>query len=227
MKSEVDMDKQNREYYKSAFHEVHAPEALAGKVRDMTEKTWKKEEKRGYSAAKRMAVTAATLALVLAGSNGLVYAATGSTWMGGIFSDITNFTGAVVGTEYVQATEEVSISITEAVIEEGDVLLTLDMDFLYKDKAPYKYLEQVSVTDVIIVDVGGREIPVQVAADCEESPSCAITTEGGSSIQLRISDPMMKKAGNYTMRLESFWGMSKADAPVEIKGSWSCGFTVE
>ncbi len=226
MKTEAITDKRNREYYQATFHEVHAPEALAGKVMNMADINVKENKKSMNGFTKRLAVAAAALALVLVSSNGLVYAATGSTWVGGIFRDITNFTGAVVGTEYVQATEEVSISIPEAVIEDGDALLTLDMDFLCKDKAPYKYLEKVSVTDVTIVDAEGNEIPVELAADCEEAPSCAIT-EGGSSMQLRISNIMLQRDGNYTLRIESFWGMSKADAPVEIKGSWSCGFTVK
>ncbi len=68
----------NKAYYQETFQEVHAPEALAGKVRNMTKETGKKI---GMSVGKKLAAAAAIAAVLFAGSNGVAYAMTGSTWL--------------------------------------------------------------------------------------------------------------------------------------------------
>lgn len=63
--------------YKATFTEIHAPEALARKVKNMT----KSNKNPKVSFMKRFAVAAAAFAVLFAGSNGVAYAATGNTWI--------------------------------------------------------------------------------------------------------------------------------------------------
>lgn len=74
----MNQDGKNRAYFQETFQEVHAPEALAGKVRNMTKTEAKKL---GLSVVKKLAVAAAIAAVLFAGSNVVAYATTGSTWL--------------------------------------------------------------------------------------------------------------------------------------------------
>ena len=71
-------DKKNRAYFQETFQELHAPDALCRKVKNMTKMEAKKI---GMSVAKKLAVAAAIAAVLFAGSNGVAYAMTGSTWL--------------------------------------------------------------------------------------------------------------------------------------------------
>lgn len=64
--------------YKDTFSDIHAPEALARKVKNMSKV---EKSKAGMSLVKKLAVSAAAVAILFAGSNGVAYAATGSTWI--------------------------------------------------------------------------------------------------------------------------------------------------
>lgn len=71
----------NREFYKETMDEVHIPEAVLRKVRNMKmeQKMMKKRETLRYAAS-----VLAVLAICFAASNGICYAATGNTWVGKI-----------------------------------------------------------------------------------------------------------------------------------------------
>ena len=69
-------DLKNRERYQAAFNEVHAPEALARKVKNMSE-----TKKNKSVPLKKISAAAAAIAVVFVGSNAITYAATGSTWV--------------------------------------------------------------------------------------------------------------------------------------------------
>ena len=71
----MNQDEKNKAYFQETFQEVHAPEGLYGKVRNMTKTEAKKT---GMSVVKKLAVAAAIAAVVFAGSNGVAYATTGS-----------------------------------------------------------------------------------------------------------------------------------------------------
>ena len=68
----------NREYVRGAYDEIHAPDALFGKVMDMKNKEVKKFDKRNVL---KYAAAFAAIAVAFAGSNGICYAATGETWV--------------------------------------------------------------------------------------------------------------------------------------------------
>ena len=68
----------NRDYVRGAYDEIHAPDALFGKVMDMKNKEVKKFDKRNVF---KYAAAFAAFAVAFAGSNGICYAATGETWV--------------------------------------------------------------------------------------------------------------------------------------------------
>ena len=67
-----------KEYVQSTYDELHATEGLRRKVMNMTER---KAKKTGMSVGKKLAMAAAIAAVLFAGSNGVAYAMTGSTWV--------------------------------------------------------------------------------------------------------------------------------------------------
>ena len=62
---------------KNVYDEIHAPEALLGKVMEM-----KKDEFKGRRMVKYIAAAVLALAITVVASNGICYAATGETWIG-------------------------------------------------------------------------------------------------------------------------------------------------
>lgn len=95
----------NREFYKETMDEVHIPEAVLGKVRNMKmeQKMIKKRETLRYAVS-----VLSVLAICFAASNGICYAVTGNTWVGKI-------------TMYVNG-EKVEKDITLYKDENGDVI---------------------------------------------------------------------------------------------------------
>ena len=68
-----------KEKIRQVYDEIHAPEALLGKVMEM-----KKDEFKGRTAVKYIAAAVLALVITVVASNGICYAATGETWIGKI-----------------------------------------------------------------------------------------------------------------------------------------------
>ncbi len=64
-------------YIQDGFREIHAPEDLRRKVMNMNER----KEKKSFAWVKKLAVAAAVVLTVFAGSNCVAYAMTGNTWV--------------------------------------------------------------------------------------------------------------------------------------------------
>lgn len=94
----MNREKQNKTYYKETFREVHAPQALAERVKNMSE--LKCKNKTGV-VAKRLAVAAVAAVVLFAGTNVVAYATTGSTWIETLVDTIKLY-----GVEYDVAFEE-------------------------------------------------------------------------------------------------------------------------
>ena len=122
-------DENIRQQFHRVFDQVHAPEALTEAVMNNTTKTKKTVTRR------RLAAAALALVLIFAGSNGVVYAATGNTWVAGMFSDVTNWTGAVVGTKYAAAEGEIAIAY-----EDGSLQLCISDP----EALPFRELDELS-----------------------------------------------------------------------------------
>ena len=74
-----------KNYVQSTYEELHAPDGLRRKVLNMSEM---KEKRSRMSVMKKVAVAAALAAVLFAGSNGVAYAMTGSTWVENVIAQI-------------------------------------------------------------------------------------------------------------------------------------------
>ena len=129
----------------------------------------------------------------------------------GAFKDVTNWTGAVVGTEYVQATDEIEVS---TVAEQG--VLTITATFLAPDTAPYCEQETFSVGSYQIADASGNVI---------------VDGEGDDFVEIVNGKAVMTVSlggidnGDYKLLISSFVGAKKADQPLKVSGDWICEFS--
>lgn len=71
----------NRELFKETFEEIPVPEGLAEKVGSITVGNTKRQRTVMGSVLRKVAIVAAILVALFAGSNGIAYAMTGETWV--------------------------------------------------------------------------------------------------------------------------------------------------
>lgn len=103
----------NRESVKRLYDEIHAPDALFGKVMEMDKKQSKVRNIVKYAMG-----TAAALALAFVTSNGICYAATGQTW---VSKAIVYINGEATEQELEWHQEgDLLYSTIEVPVEEGD-----------------------------------------------------------------------------------------------------------
>lgn len=77
---EMNTENQNRAFFQDTFCEVHASKSLSERVKNME----KLKKKKPAATAKWLAAAATMAVVLLAGSNGITYAMTGSTWVEGM-----------------------------------------------------------------------------------------------------------------------------------------------
>jgi len=143
----------------------------------------------------------------------------------GFFNDVIGFGGAVVGTEYLQATDEIQIDILEPELENETILLPIEVTLQNKDAIPFKYIEQVTLGKYKILDESGKVI-LSEKNKKENAPTGTIID---GKIQMDLQIMMEKISGEnnrYILKIDSLYGSSKADAPLEIKGNWECEFEI-
>lgn len=119
----------NRDYVRGAYDEIHAPDALFGKVMNM-----KKKENNMRNVLKYAAAAFGVFAITFAASNGICYAATGETWVGKAIvyingekqeKDITwtQDGDTLVGEVEIAAEEGVVYEVVEVPDENGDIVV--------------------------------------------------------------------------------------------------------
>ena len=142
----------------------------------------------------------------------LCMAAAGAAGHFGMFRDITDWTGAVTGTEYVQATNDIQLSAS-ATGDELSVTVTL----LTPDAVPYSELDTMGIGSYKIADLNGKVIVKGESFDFFH------IVDGKVNISIPLSGI---EAGHYTLVVDSFLGAKKADQDLRIIGSWACEFTI-
>lgn len=157
---------------------------------------------------KKPAVSVASLALCLFFTGVTVLAASGQ--LKGFFKDITNWTGAVTGTTYEQATDEIGINVV-SVTDELTVLATM----VNPEVAPYRYFEEFGVQSFVVKDMSGKVVLKGSATTMTE------ISNGQASMKLPLEN---LPAGKYTLVIDAFVGSRKADQPLVIHGRWECEF---
>lgn len=129
----------------------------------------------------------------------------------GFFRDITDNRGAIVGTAYEAAADEI---LLEAAVDGEN--LTVMVDFADPAKAPYVFSELLSIAEYRIVDTDGST----VAAG--RSDEAAAVSEGHAEITVYAGE---LESGSYRLIVTTFTSEKKADQPLNIFGVWECGFT--
>ena len=126
----------------------------------------------------------------------------------GFFSDVKNWRGAITGTEYNNATNEIEFDVASS---QNAVVLTASL--LYAESAPYKYLEELSF-EYIITDYDGKVVAEGTTAPVAISECLTEATIPVESL----------KRGAYSIEIKKLIGSSKADADLPISGDWKIDF---
>ena len=156
---------------------------------------------------KQLPMTAAlVLGICITGVTAL--AATGK--LEGFFKDIKNWNGAIVGTSYEQATEEIAVSIEEAG-EELSVLVTI----INPENPPYSESELFGIGSYRIEDMSGNAIIK------ESSNEERVMFDNQMSFKIPL---VQISSGKYKLVIEQFISEKKADQPLVISGFWECEF---
>ena len=128
----------------------------------------------------------------------------------GHFKDITNWQGAVVGTSYEQATDEIGVNVTVNG-DELTVLATLADPQVF----PYRETEKLGIATYQIVEANGKVVKEGAAESTE-----VVNGQAAVTIQLDEID-----SGSYKLIVTAFVSEKKADQPLNINGIWECAFT--
>lgn len=156
----------------------------------------------------KMMAVAASLVLCLCVTSVTALAVTGK--LEGFFKDITRWDGAIIGTSYEQATDEVEINIIDASDE-----FTVEVKLLKPENPPYISFEMLGVAKYEIVDEDGRVMR-------EGNASEMVRIEGGKAyVKLPLETDTK---GEYKLKITELIGSSKADQPLLVNGTWECIF---
>lgn len=159
--------------------------------------------------SKKFLTVAASLVLALSVTGVTTLAATGK--LEGFFKDIVRWDGAVIGTSYEQATDEVELNIT-TVAEE----LTVEVKIKEPQTAPYSFFDLFGIKTYEVRDKAGNLILEGAASEMAE------IDEGMAYIKLPLNGIL---TGEYKLIVRELVGSSKADQPLVMSGTWECGFT--
>ena len=196
---------------KEKVNEIEMPDEMRSRIIrncyiKMEEDTMRKHK--GNSIFRKPMVAVASLALCICLTGISAMAATGK--LQGFFKDITRWDGAVVGTSYEQATEEMQVSATETA--EG---LEIEVIFLTPEQAPYLYFEQFGIQTCEIVASDGKVMVEEITSELAE------IQDGKVNILLTLEE---LPKGSYKLHISEMVGAKKADQPLVLHGAWECEF---
>lgn len=161
-----------------------------------------------YNIWKKQLPLTAALVLCVCITGVTALAATGK--LEGFFKDVKNWNGAIVGTSYEQATEEIAVSIG-GVGEELSILVLI----INPEKPPYSESELFGIQSYRIEDMSGNVIAK------ENSLEERITFSSQMSLNIPLNEI---SNGRYKLIIEQFISEKKADQPLVIHGNWECAF---
>ena len=202
------------ENLKSAAKEITMPEEMKRRIAhnckqiETTMEEHNMNNRKNTSFFRKPVAVFAALAVCLSLSV-TALAATGV--LQGFFRDITNYSGAIVGTSYEQATDEIDMDVTV----DGDELTVL-ATFVDPNKFPYRESQLLGIADYRIMDAEGNV--VQEGATDKFTP----VANGQASIVLELNE---LATGSYKLIVTAFVSEKKADQPLNISGTWECEFS--
>ena len=129
----------------------------------------------------------------------------------GQFRDIKDWRGAVVGTAYDHATDEIAVSVTV----NGNAL-TVHAVIADPQMAPYVYAERLGISQYRIESEKGKTVQKGSAESVE-------TFNGTAAVTIPLDG---LEGGSYNLILTAFYiSENKGDQPLNIYGNWECTFT--
>ena len=144
---------------KNMYDEIHAPEALLGKVMEM-----KKEEFKGRMMVKYIAAAVLALVVTVVASNGICYAATGETWIGKMKVWIN---GVETEQEVTwQQDGDVLYGVMEMEVEEGE---PFEMEIVTEGEETDRFEEVVIVAVTTEADEEEDETETDEAPESDET----------------------------------------------------------
>ena len=171
----------------------------------------KKMRKNEVKFFKRPFVAVATLVLFVCVTGVTALAASGK--LQGFFKDVKRFDGAVVGTTYEQATDEMTIQILQV---SEDILV--EVSIVDPTIVPYRELELFGVNRYEIINADGKTIVKG------ETTEMAAAENGVVTIHIPLEDV---PSGQYTLVISEMIGSKKADQPLVMSGTWESAFEVK
>ena len=193
---------------------MQPPFDLKEEIKNMEERTMSKPK----ITTKRTLAIAAVLALCLV----TVCMTPLANSIRGFFSDIIRFDGAITGTQYENATNDIKIDVLEVTSENGNVIIPLELSFENPTEAPFPYIQEVAVSEYKIVDSNNKEI-IKTKVSATDGKKGTINN-GKVLVNLSLNDTKLKSGEEYTIVIEKMYGLAKADAPLHITGTWECNF---
>ena len=193
------------------MNEIEMPKEMQERILKNCHMRMEEKEMRKNTPKKffiRPVAAAACLALCICLTGVTALAATGK--LQGFFKDITRWDGAVVGTSYEAAADEVELRV-KAVSKE----LVLEWTMADPNTAPYSTFELLGVKNYKIVDLDGN---VVVEGEMEEKARVA---DGRATTVISLENI---PSGAYKLVVDELEGSAKADQPLVISGSWECEF---
>ena len=130
----------------------------------------------------------------------------------GFFKDIFRWDGAVVGTAYENATDEISVT---ADVSNDTIMIVLTI--ANAKAVPYSEIDTIRLKDFSILD-SSDHIVVN-----DQSTDAVLLINGKAQVSFPVSD---LPAGNYHLMIKQFEGGKKADQPLPINGEWECEFVI-
>ena len=197
------MDKKK---FVNKIKEIEIPKDMQQRI---IEKCYIETEKKSMNKMfKKPMVAVASFALCVCLMGVTALAATGK--LEGYFRDIKRWDGAVIGTAYEQATDEVELNIVEV----SDKLV-VEITMVNFKEAPYSFFEMFGIKNYKIVDANGK-----VIVENENLEMSAIANN-----KVLVNVPLDDVGnGEYTLIVSELVGGSKADQPLGLAGTWECSF---
>lgn len=162
----------------------------------------------------------------------------------GWFKDITNWKGAVVGTEYNQATEEMDIKVSNVMALNHELVLPLTVTFKHLEQTPYNLIEALTLGE-FYVESSSKDIvtaeQIRVEPTSTKKYSFDIADRHKLLSEIESKNPTVREfeanlvmdkqsVGSnetFTLIIHSMYGHRKGDAPLEIKGNWKVSFSTQ
>ena len=136
----------------------------------------------------------------------------------GMFKDVKRWDGAVIGTEYVNATNDIEMSINAT----KDEYISLDINFENQNEAPFAFIQEVAITDYKVLDNNDKEV-LEVNSTVENGIKGKV--ENGRVLVELPTEDKLNTNQDYKIVIDTIYGLAKADQPLKITGTWECEFS--